>query len=96
MNFGRRMLFLGLVITAYVMALPLPSLAQEKVPQSVYQDGYQGKVDYSEQTVFYNTNTHKYHKLSCVWAKRCTRHCIPVTRKEAIQKGGVPCKVCGG
>lgn len=46
--------------------------------------------------VMYNTQTHKYHKLSCSWAKKCTKNCIKIKKEHAKQKGGVPCKVCGG
>lgn len=48
------------------------------------------------ETVYFNTNSKKFHSPSCVWAKRCTRNCIPVSRDEALKQGGVACKVCGG
>ncbi len=48
------------------------------------------------ETVMFNTNTYKYHSPSCRWAQRCTVHCISITKSEAIKRGGVPCKVCGG
>ena len=47
------------------------------------------------ETVIFNTNTHKYHKPSCKWAKKCTVNCVPTEKKQAVKKG-VPCKVCGG
>ena len=46
--------------------------------------------------VAFNVQTLKYHGLSCIWAKRCTRHCVTIERADAIQRGGIPCKVCGG
>lgn len=49
-----------------------------------------------EEIVLLNVNTHIYHYSKCTWAKRCTRSCIPVTRKEATERGARPCKVCGG
>ena len=49
-----------------------------------------------EQAVAFNTKTYKYHKLSCTWAKKCTRNCIIIPKSQAIKRGGVPCKVCGG
>lgn len=49
-----------------------------------------------EQKVAFNTKSLKYHKLSCKWARRCTRNCITITLGDAIRRGGVPCKVCGG
>ncbi len=44
--------------------------------------------------VAYNKKSHKYHYLSCVWAERCTRNCIDIPLGEAIDRGGIPCKVC--
>lgn len=44
--------------------------------------------------VAFNTQTHKYHYLSCKWAKRCTVHCVDMPLSKAIREGGVPCKVC--
>ncbi len=48
------------------------------------------------ETVVYNTKTGKFHSLNCQWAQKCTVNCIKIDRKEAVQRGGVPCKVCGG
>lgn len=48
------------------------------------------------ETVIYNTKTHKYHQIWCRWAAKCTVNCIQLDKKEAIKRGGVPCKVCGG
>ena len=50
----------------------------------------------SAETVVYNTQTHKIHKVWCRWAAKCTVNCINIDRKEAVKRGGVPCKVCGG
>ena len=46
-------------------------------------------------TVVYNTKTGKYHAQSCASAKKCTVNCIKIDRKQAVQRGGVPCKICG-
>ncbi len=48
------------------------------------------------ETVVFNTKTYKYHKVWCQWANRCTVNCIKIDKKEAIKRGGIPCKVCGG
>ncbi|MCA9789279.1 MAG: hypothetical protein KC462_05875 [Cyanobacteria bacterium HKST-UBA05] len=48
------------------------------------------------ELVYYNTQSGKYHIPSCRWARQCTKHCIPIKRQVAKQRGGVPCKVCGG
>lgn len=52
--------------------------------------------DKTEQTVIFNTKTKKYHAPNCRWARRCTRNCISLPLSQAIKRGGVPCKVCGG
>jgi len=48
------------------------------------------------EMVMFNTQTLKYHKLGCRWAKKCTLNCIKIDKKEAVKRGGKPCKVCGG
>lgn len=48
----------------------------------------------SSLTVSFNQKTHKYHYATCTWAKRCTVNCIDIPLKEAIERGGVPCKIC--
>ena len=50
----------------------------------------------SADEVIYNTKTGKIHVAGCQWAKKCTVNCVKLERKEAIKRGGVPCKVCGG
>jgi hypothetical protein len=46
--------------------------------------------------VYYNTNSHIYHKHNCKHAKKCTKNCITIDDSEAIKRGGRPCKICGG
>ncbi len=48
------------------------------------------------QTVIFNTKTYKYHSIHCQWALKCTKNCIKIDKKEAIRRGGIPCKVCNG
>lgn len=48
------------------------------------------------ETVIFNTKTHKFHQIGCRYAIKCTVNCIKIERKEAIKRGGIPCKVCGG
>jgi hypothetical protein len=50
----------------------------------------------AERMVVFNVHTHKYHEPSCVWAHRCTQSCVTIPLSEAIKRGGIPCKVCGG
>lgn len=45
------------------------------------------------ETVMMNVNTKKYHKEYCRYVNK---NCIKIEKKEAIKRGGVPCKVCGG
>ena len=54
------------------------------------------QVAQAEETVFFNTKTHKFHCPTCDAALRCTAHCVPVTRSDALRRGGVPCRRCGG
>ena len=53
-------------------------------------------ISVSAETVVFNWKTLKYHKPGCQWAQKCTQNCTPVDKKEAVKRGGVPCKVCGG
>jgi hypothetical protein len=46
--------------------------------------------------VYFNVQTHKFHCTSCQWAAKCTKHCVAIPREEALKRGGVPCRVCGG
>lgn len=50
----------------------------------------------NDDLVAFNKSTLKYHCVTCQWAKKCTRNCITITRREAIDRGGVACKVCRG
>jgi hypothetical protein len=49
-----------------------------------------------DETVSFNTNTLKYHCVTCQWAKKCTKNCIKIKKSEAKARGGVACKVCKG
>jgi hypothetical protein len=50
----------------------------------------------TEETVSFNTKTYKYHCITCSAAKRCTKNCIDIALSDAIARGGVACKICGG
>jgi len=79
---------LGLCLTA-----SLPSLAQEF---SVKTAPHNLIAESQGQTVMFNVETHKFHNPTCRWALRCTQNCIAIPRAEALRRGGIPCKVCGG
>lgn len=48
------------------------------------------------ETVVFNVDTKKIHSINCTSAKKCTKNCIKINRKEAVKRGGVPCKNCAG
>ena len=50
----------------------------------------------SAKSVYYNTNSHIYHKHNCEWAQKCTKNCVTMDDSAARSRGGRPCKVCGG
>src|SRR2546426_7497860 len=50
----------------------------------------------NDEMVAFNTKTLKYHCLKCQWAVKCTQNCVTIKKSEAIKRGGVRCKVCGG
>jgi hypothetical protein len=83
-----RLLGAALLLLSFTV---LPSLGEAKAPRST-----SSSQAVQSEAVSFNTKTHKYHKPSCTWAKRCTRNCVSVPKSEAESRGGVPCKVCGG
>lgn len=46
------------------------------------------------EVVSFNVKTHKIHNSSCRYFN--CKSCIKIERQQAIKRGGVPCKVCGG
>ena len=48
------------------------------------------------QQVVFNTKTKKVHKLTCPSAASCKVNCIKINSTDAYNRGGVPCKKCGG
>jgi hypothetical protein len=74
-----------------VFVLCACTLVQAITPPPAYGDN-----PVAEEVVAFNTKSLKYHCLQREWAKKCTVNCVNVTRSEAIRRGGVPCKVCGG
>jgi hypothetical protein len=50
----------------------------------------------STSTVSFNQSSRKYHCPTCSGALRCTRNCVSLSKAEAVQRGGVPCQICGG
>lgn len=52
--------------------------------------------DPSGGEVVFNTNSRKYHCPDCSHARQCTRNCIPLSLREAKERGGKACGNCGG
>lgn len=75
---------------SFVMIAVMPA-----APTASAKNAASTTAEQSEKVAF-NTKTRKYHALSCRWARKCTKSCIVIPRSEAIKRGGVPCKVCGG
>lgn len=50
----------------------------------------------SDPIVAFNTHSLKFHHPDCPHAKACTENCIIIPRSEALRRGGIPCKHCGG
>lgn len=48
-----------------------------------------------EEVVYFNTESLKYHCMTCRWALKCTKNCVRLKKEEAEQRG-TPCKVCHG
>lgn len=48
----------------------------------------------SSLRVSFNSESGKYHLLTCKWAKKCKKNCTELFLAEVIAKGGIPCKVC--
>lgn len=76
---------------AAVLMLVSAAFAEEQPPRGPHQ-----VITQAEETVMFNTKTHKYHCATCDAAARCTAHCIPLAKTEAIRRGGIPCRRCGG
>lgn len=89
-------------VLAVLLLLPLASVVAsndsgaESQQIAISQQDH-GKVETSnDEIVSFNKSSLKYHCRTCTWAKRCTQNCISMKKSEAIKRGGVACKVCGG
>lgn len=85
MNFGQRSMALGFL----ALGLWLGATFRDAAPAHAH-------VSSKDEVVYFNVETLKFHCLECQWARRCTRNCIELRRSEALKRGGVACKVCGG
>jgi hypothetical protein len=54
------------------------------------------RADGADPIVTFNTQSLKFHHPNCAHARQCTVNCINIPRSEALRRGGVPCKHCGG
>jgi hypothetical protein len=81
------------VVQRWLLACALAAVAVSGLPNH----GHDHHVAVAaERTVIFNTQSLKYHQPGCIAARRCTRNCIFISLSEAIKRGGVPCKICGG
>ena len=85
----RRLMLLAALFVGVVLTPHFPSMISDHSSLAFAAE----KI---EQTVIFNTKTHKYHSASCKWAIKCTKNCIAITLSEAIRRGGAACKICGG
>lgn len=72
---------------------------EHSAPRSKFNKSTQSAIAPSAEAgkvVSFNTQSLKYHGLSCTWAKKCTKNCVEIPLSEAISNGGMPCKICGG
>lgn len=91
----KRKHFVVLVAAAQFVSL-VSSIPPTQALRLEHRSPLVGQIARDSDSVAFNTSNYKYHSLSCIWAERCTVHCITISRKEAHKRGGVPCKVCGG
>ncbi len=49
----------------------------------------------AEEVVYFNTESLKYHCMTCKWAVKCTKNCVRMKKSKAEERG-TPCKVCQG
>ena len=83
----------------FAACLVLPPLAgdssvEKHAPEAHIQEARASSN--SAEKVSFNTSSLKYHCRTCTWAKKCTTNCISITKSEAVDRGGVACKVCRG
>lgn len=92
---SRRILTFSLLLTVMLAQWAVPIWAKPKLPHhpSILT---QCLAQAQDERVMFNVKSLKYHNPTCEWAQRCTRNCIAIPRSEAIRRGGIPCKVCGG
>jgi hypothetical protein len=89
-------------MTHWLKAFALPLVALATLSESGLATNHQRAnkspllASKDSDIVDFNTQNHKYHDPTCIWAIRCTVHCIKISRAEAQKRGGIPCKVCGG
>lgn len=86
----------AVVVSAICTAALAPVAPVSAFRQSSHTAQITAQIARDSDIVAFNTSNYKFHALSCIWAERCTVHCIQITRKEAHKRGGIPCKVCGG
>jgi hypothetical protein len=84
----KRLIARLLLLLAFALVTPVPAIYRN-TPEKPAQAP-------REETVSFNVKSHKFHCPSCRAARACTRNCIALPKSEALRRGGVACKICGG
>gem|GEM_PF-1462367 len=93
----RRTLFIGAVLALIISNLGASvSTPNHAAAVTAMSAATAAATTATDPIVNFNTQTHKYHCPTCRYAKQCTKNCVEIKRSEAIAKGGVACKICGG
>jgi len=87
-------IFISLTVFLFVLFSTSFVLANEK-KSNIINANIQKNVPGKDVVVF-NVQNKKMHKPGCEWADKCTKNCVYISKKEALKRGGIPCKVCGG
>jgi hypothetical protein len=86
MKSARRLLSLAFFIAVLHAPIPPPRVAFAAEDSSAK----------ATDVVTFNVKTLKIHCPLCSAAQRCTKSCVDIRRADAIKRGGVACKLCGG
>jgi len=76
---------------ALLFSAPIAQAKDAKEPAKPVAANTKAK---TERQVMFNTSSLKYHDPSCRCAEKCTKNCVKASESEAVQGGGVACKLC--
>lgn len=81
-------------LEAWVARRSLAPVVESEAPRALISTREGGQS--AERVVSFNVSTHKYHCPSCQYARKCTRNCVEISLAQALERGGVACRWCGG